>query len=46
MTAAPPTVGRRERDAQEKLERMTRAARELFSQRGVAVRSDGSKKTA
>jgi AcrR family transcriptional regulator len=35
MTAAIPSVGRRERNKQEKLERITRAARELFAERGV-----------
>jgi AcrR family transcriptional regulator len=35
MPAAPQPVGRRERNKQEKLDRITAAARELFSERGV-----------
>jgi AcrR family transcriptional regulator len=35
MTAAPQRVGRRERNKQEKLDRITAAARELFAEHGV-----------
>ena len=35
MTLATPPVGRRERNKQEKLERITAAARELFAEHGV-----------
>ncbi|WP_038951499.1 TetR/AcrR family transcriptional regulator [Aeromicrobium massiliense] len=35
MTAAPRAVSRRERNKQEKLDRITAAARELFAERGV-----------
>ncbi|MBP2267060.1 AcrR family transcriptional regulator [Pseudarthrobacter sp. PvP004] len=35
MQPAPQTVGRRERNKQEKLDRITAAARELFTQYGV-----------
>lgn len=35
MTAAPQRVGRRERNKQEKLDRITAAARELFAKHGV-----------
>lgn len=35
MTAQPPTVGRRERNKLQKLERITAAASELFAERGV-----------
>jgi TetR/AcrR family transcriptional regulator len=35
MQAAPQTLGRRERNKQEKLQRITDAARELFTQYGV-----------
>ncbi|GAA2158366.1 MULTISPECIES: TetR/AcrR family transcriptional regulator [Glycomyces] len=35
MSAAPQRVGRRERNKQEKLERITAAARELFAEHGV-----------
>ena len=35
MKPAPQTLGRRERNKQEKLDRITAAARELFTQRGV-----------
>jgi AcrR family transcriptional regulator len=35
MQAVPPTLGRRERNKQEKLDRITAAARELFTQYGV-----------
>ncbi|MFJ6538540.1 helix-turn-helix domain-containing protein [Paenarthrobacter sp. NPDC091711] len=35
MQPAPPTLGRRERNKQEKLDRITAAARELFTQYGV-----------
>lgn len=35
MPPAPQPVGRRERNKQEKLDRITAAARELFAQRGV-----------
>jgi TetR/AcrR family transcriptional regulator len=35
MSAAPQRVGRRERNKQEKLDRITAAARELFAEHGV-----------
>ena len=35
MTLATPPVGRRERNKQAKLERITAAARELFAEHGV-----------
>src|SRR5438270_7531666 len=35
MVLAPQPVGRRERNKQEKLERITAAARELFAEHGV-----------
>jgi AcrR family transcriptional regulator len=35
MAGAPPTTGRRERNKQLKLERITAAARELFAEHGV-----------
>ncbi|MGA8788453.1 MAG: helix-turn-helix domain-containing protein, partial [Paenarthrobacter sp.] len=35
MQPAPQTLGRRERNKQEKLDRITAAARELFTQYGV-----------
>ncbi len=35
MPAQPPAVGRRERNKQQKLERITAAAAELFAERGI-----------